>query len=86
MKNLVKITTTSIDLTKLNKGIDKFECENKYSPYTFMEEDTLDDLINMIGYSSDGLHWSGKRFLCGRYNGRKVFCDNTLDYGEVELR
>ena len=81
MKNLVKITTTSIDLTKLNKGIDKFECENK-----FMEKDTLDDLINMIGYSSDGLHWSGKRFLCGRYNGRKVFCDNTLDYGEVELR
>ena len=86
MKNLVKITTTSIDLTKMNKDIDKFECENKYSPYIFMEEDTLDDLINMIWYSSDGLHWAGKRFLCGRYNGRKVFCDNTLDYGEVELR
>lgn len=63
MKNLVKITTTPIDLTKLNKGIDKFECENKYSPYIFMEEDTLDDLINMIGYSSDGLYGTEKIFV-----------------------
>lgn len=73
MKNLVKITTTSIDLTKLNKGIDKFECENKYSPYIFMEEDTLDDLINMIGYSSDGLHGTEKDLCMEGTMGEKYF-------------
>ena len=86
MKNIIKITKTTIDFKKLNSGIDKYECENKCSPYIFANKDTIDETISLIGFSPDGIHGSESNYVCGRYSGRKIFCDNTLQFGEVELR
>ncbi len=86
MKNLIRITNTSIDFNKLNKSIDKFECEKRYTPYIFMDSETIDEIIKVIGFSQDGLCGSKNYYSCGSYNGRKVFCDNTLNFGEIELR
>lgn len=87
MKNkIIKITETSINFEKLNLEITKYECENRCSPYIFANEDTIDETANLIGFSSDGIHGSEKGYCCGRYMGNKIFCDNTLQYGEVELR
>lgn len=86
MRNVIKILKTSIDFEKLNTGIDKYEYENKCSPYIFANGDTIDEMANLTGFSSDGIHGSKNNYACGRYSGRKVFCDNTLQFGEVELR
>lgn len=86
MKNVIKITKTSIDFEKLNSGIDKYECDNRYSPYIFANKDTIDEITSIIGFSIDGIMGSKSSHLCGRYRGNKVFCDNTLQFGEVELR
>ena len=51
-----------------------------------MDSETIDEIIKVIGFSQDGLCGSKNYYSCGSYNGRKVFCDNTLNFGEVELR
>ena len=49
----------------------------------------IDEFIVMKSespYSSDGLMGSENGLMCGRFKGNKVFCDNTLKFGEIELR
>lgn len=86
MTERFSITKSNIDLKKLLSKIDEFIVMKNESPYIFLSKDTLDDLIAIVGYSSDGLMGSENGYLCGRVKGNKVFCDNSLKYGEVELR
>ena len=51
-----------------------------------MNKDTIDELISIVGYSPDGLFGSQSNYMCGYFQGHKVFCDNTLKFGEVEIR
>ena len=80
------IAKTQIDLTKLSSKIDEFRLIKNESPYIFMNTDTLDELLNIVGFNSDGLMGSQDEFLCGKFRGSKVFGGNTLKYGEIELR
>ena len=75
-----------IDYIKLDRQIDNYYIEHNNSPYIFMNEDTIDCIVKDTGMSPNGLHGVNTKGLCGRFQGNKVFCDNTLSFGEVELR
>ena len=86
MTERFSITKSNIDLKKLLSKIDEFIIMKSESPCIFLSQSTLDDLIVIVGYSSDGLMGSENGLMCGRFKGNKVFCDNTLKFGEIELR
>lgn len=75
-----------IDYIKLDRQIDNYYIEHNNSPYIFMNEDTIDCIVKYTGMSPNGLHGVNTKGLCGCFQGNKVFCDNTLSFGEVEMR
>ena len=84
MRRNFKITNI-ININTLNQNIGGFEYENRYKPYIFMNSSTITELCNTIDLPTVDIP-SKSNGLCGTYMGIKVFCDNTLQFGEVELR
>lgn len=80
------IRTNQLDFMKLNEKIHTYELENKCKPYLFMSSDTIDELTSIIGFSSDWLMDANPSGYCGMYCGRKTFCDDTMQFGVVEMR
>lgn len=78
-----------IDISELNKKI--AEC---IDPYIFMNKETFSELEkqnpNDMAYEENTKIDENKRiFIDSRsctYRGCKLFIDNTLRYGEIELR
>lgn len=57
--------------------------------YIFLNKETFDDLCKLLNPNYDGskrIKIDGKLGLLGNYQGCKMFEDNTLAYGEIELR
>lgn len=78
---------TNINIDKLNKNIDEFQISNQFSPYIFMNSDTIGELIKIAGYHSGGMQGvTQQEGIYGTYKGYKVFCDEEKGFGEVELR
>ena len=65
MTERFSITKSNIDLKKLLSKIDEFIVMKSESPYIFLSQSTLDDLIVIVGYSSDGLMGSENGLMCG---------------------
>ena len=86
MSKKFSITKTKIDINKLVANIEEYSVINMTKPYIFMNKDTIDELISLVGYDSDGLWGSQSSHICGHFHGYKLFCDNTLSFGEVEIR
>ena len=86
MSKKFSITKTKIDINKLLNNIEEYSAVNMINPYLFMNKDTIDELISIVGYNQDGLFGSQSNYMCGYFQGHKVFCDNTLKFGEVEIR
>lgn len=91
--------TKGLDLGRLNQKIEevtsKLEVHQMGDPYIFMSKDTLDVfmdniLIHEIKVSALDESIPRKYYynqtIFGRYHGCKVFVDNDLEYGEIELR
>ena len=82
----------TIDFGKLDYEIDGYMAmTGEKNPYIFMNEDTAGAIINaypMIHISSN----EKVRYTCnakgvtGYYTGHKVFIDNELSFGEIEVR
>ena len=86
MSKKFSIIKAKIDINKLLNNIEEYSAVNMINPYLFMNKDTVDELISIVGYSPDGLFGSQSNYMCGYFQGHKVFCDNTLSFGEVEIR
>ena len=86
MSKKFSITKTKIDINKLVANIEEYSVINITKPYIFMNKDTIDELISLAGYKPDGLWGAQSSCMCGYFQGYKVFCDNTLSFGEVEIR
>lgn len=86
MSKKFSIVRTKIDISKLLNNIEEYSIVNMINPYLFMNKDTIDELTSQIGYKSDGLWGAQSSSMCGYFQGHKVFCDNTLKFGEVEIR
>ena len=87
MSKKFSIIINKIDTKKIIEEVAKYIlANNNTKPYIFINKDTIDKLISQIGYDSKGLMGSQSDYLCGYFSGCKVFCDNTLSFGEIEIR
>jgi hypothetical protein len=81
-----------IDMTKLNEKLAEFFYVNGYLPKIFASNETLEALskpyvqeIKHIEFADGGVLTKAEG-LIGEYQGYEMFEDNTLKYGEIELR
>ena len=84
-----------INVDKLNTKIAEFVYREGHEPYIFANKETLDALVKPIEQdeqelkfisASTGVVSSFKTCLVGKYQGHKMFEDDTLKFGEIELR
>ena len=82
----VSIIKKIVSLKDLDKQIFAFEINSSGLPaYLFMNEDTLKELAEL----NDTCNISeppDKSHSCGVYNGHRIYINNYLDFGEVEIR
>lgn len=87
----------AIDMDKLDNQIERYEAETgNRNIYVFMnydtiktiENQTLGSILNYPDFNSPNTILSLKKSngLMGYYQGYKVFRDDTLSFGEVEIR
>lgn len=79
------------DTEKLSRRISEFECKEGYAPYIFMNNLTWQKLYeayrdNTFQKWDGSSYYHGHTGLIGKYQGYKMFEDNTLEFGEIELR
>lgn len=81
-----------INVDKLNTKIAEFVYKEGNEPYIFANKETLDALVKPIEQdlkftsAATGVVSSFKACLVGKYQGNKMFEDDTLKFGEIELR
>ena len=81
-----------ININKLNTKVEEFIYRKGHRPYIFANKETLDALVKPIEQelkfisASTGVVSSFKTCLVGKYQGNKMFEDDTLKFGEIELR
>lgn len=81
-----------INVDKLNTKIAEFVYKEGHEPYIFANKETLDTLVKPVEQelkfvsAATGIVTSFKRCLVGKYRGNKMFEDDTLKFGEIELR
>lgn len=82
------------DTEKLSRRLSEFICKNWYNPYIFANHETLEALkkpyeqdMKRIEFIDGGVLVTGtNKGLIAKYQGYKMFEDNTLEFGEIELR
>ena len=79
----IKVTKTSIDQNKLDTTIDRFDENPPVIPYLIMNNDTAVILSEELGKTFFHQVVSGP---LGMYRGCKVLIDNSLEFGEVDVR
>lgn len=79
-----------LDVRSLNDKIAYFAYPNGHDPYIFANSETLAVLVRSVGQDLNFTSFDGKQTkfkgLVAKYKGCKVFKDNTLAFGEIELR
>lgn len=81
-----------INVNKLNEKILEFVYRECHEPYIFANKETLDILTKPIEQelkfksSVTGITSVYKGCLVGKYQDYKMFRDDTLGFGEIELR
>ena len=81
-----------INVDKLNTKIAEFVYREGHEPYIFANKETLDALVKPIEQelkfvsATTNVTTAFKCCLIGKYQGNKMFEDNTLKFGEIELR
>jgi len=81
-----------IDVNKLNTKVEEFIYRKGHRPYIFANKETLEALVKPIEQelkfvsAATGAVSSFKACLVGKYQGDKMFEDDTLKFGEIELR
>ena len=81
-----------IDADKLNTKIAEFIYRKGHRPYIFANKETLEALIKPIEQElkfvsvTTAVTTSFKSCFIGKYQDNKMFEDDTLKFGEIELR
>lgn len=81
-----------INVNKLNTKIAEFVSKEGHEPYIFANKETLESLIKPIEHELKfvlpitGVMTSFKHRFIGKYQDNKMFQDDTLKFGEIELR
>ena len=77
------IAKNKIDIQKLDSEIEKYCILTSSEPYIFMNKETIDEIILEFVGRDVPIFSSG---VCSYFHGYKLFYDNTLKFGEIELR
>lgn len=86
------IIVEEINVDKLNIKIEEFIYREGHEPYIFANKETLDELVEPIEQelkfvsAATGGMTSFKSCFIGKYQDNKMFEDDTLKFGEIELR
>lgn len=81
-----------INVNKLNTKIAEFVYREGHEPYIFANKETLEALVKPIEQelkfvsAATGAVSSFKACLVSKNQGDKMFEDDTLKFGEIELR
>ena len=83
-----------INVDKLNTKIAEFVYREGHDPYIFANKETLEVLVKPIEQELNFITsltgstriYVGKSCLVGKYQGNKMYEDDTLKFGEIELR
>lgn len=81
-----------INVNKLNTKIAEFVYREGHEPYIFANKETLEALVKPIEQelkfvsTATGVTTSFKSCFIGKYQDNKMFQDDTLKFGEIELR
>lgn len=82
----ISVITSIVNMEKLNNEILMYKVKYKMDPYLFMSKGTFyalfEDFSNSTGEKLS--NWSTGYFA--KYDGYKVFRNDNLKYGEIELR
>lgn len=85
-------TIYDLDLSRLYQKLIDFSKKSGYDPYIFANHDTLQDIRVHAGYAGSIKEIGNTEVVVmddiwiARYQRYKMFEDNTLKYGEIELR
>ena len=82
------IEKPKLHLDRLDHEIEVYKNIFNKEPYIFMNQTTIEELIDM---NIRVLNFTKPRYISfldekAVYRGCKVYCDVSLDYGEIELR
>ena len=75
----------SLDESKLQEELHIYLHEQEKDPYIFLNRETIKELGRSIKIECP-LHMSSNNSVVVKYYGFKVYENNDLKYGEVELR
>ena len=83
-----------INVDKLNTKVAEFVYKEGHEPYIFANKETLDALVKSIEQELNFITsptgstriYVGKSCLVGKYQGNEMYKDDTLKFGEIELR
>ena len=81
----------TVDLNKLNMQIDDYKCETyEENPYIFANGETIKAMcvtsLSLDNSQPMGFASLKSSFKRGKYEGYKIFQDDDLPFGEVEIR
>lgn len=84
----------NINVDKLNTKVAEFVYREGHEPYIFANKETLDELVKPIEQELNFITsptgstriYVGKSCLVGKYQGNEMYEDDTLKFGEIELR
>ena len=81
-----------IDADKLNTKIAEFIYRKGHRPYIFANKETLEALVKPVEQklkfvsAATGVTTSFTSCFIGKYQENKMFEDDTLKFGEIEMR
>lgn len=75
-----------IDYEKLDKNIHLYEEVNDESPYLFMNRETIELMSKDVEKLKFTAFYKMSGNAAGLYKGCPIYCNDDLEYGEVELR
>lgn len=72
----------TLDTQKLSGEIAKYECINNQAAYLFMSQSTMKALSSSVPH----IEINTDDCILAKYSGRKVFQNDNLEFGEIEIR
>ena len=83
---LANILNVTLDEDKLYKKICEFEMMNNQNAYLFMNQETLNELAIFNELKVDVEFNKESNCIVSHYSGRRVFQNEDLKFGEIEIR
>lgn len=81
-----KFSIITIDTDKLNEKICNYICKTgETNPYIFMSKETTRALESLAHFHPLGKLYRRDCFVA-RFDGHKIFTDDDLSFGEIEIR